>query len=1083
MNKKQSKFIFIIIILLFTIYPLNNNAQQTNDWWDTKWSYRQEIILPDKIDYSSLDNQPIDMRIYFSQPCWAKNETTHSIRIIKQNGRQFQELESQVYSIKQQSKTTIQACNIVFLLPENTVQSDIFYIYYDESETLQPNYIDHVSIKDSSYYYEPISGYPLSSKFYHIIQDGYSVYALSQEGRFMDYFTAQSITKLSESTTTVSPNSGESVASFDYSFFYGDTLDDSYTTSRNLVSKRINTDGNLMVSCTIKSTSQTNDMFSTVTYTYYYCPTPEKRIFAQVNHEIQNAYTISDNVLTDGIYATLFISSVKSAAIEQLNFGKIPQYIHFINDNNEFKEYTLDPNPPYISTGECIPVISKEQDQDLSSNPWICFDDGINGEAHAVIFNTTQVIRSGIDEKDGVQIKAYELDSPHLPGFENNMAVILLGRNSYEPAQGIDTKSPKDFRISFNAEYYSTPNGGYPMVVDEATTFQMLSSLRHQNDENQEIEYEKEQTYDLTVFVHNAHTLPQSQALSILTGLNLSYIQVEVYQNDTLICSGSPTRIHLRSQDASTDAARLLPINRWDIRNTSLFKSITFTDLSEGYYVIKIMRYHPILFHSSKFIGVKNVQIPETTTTHIYCTDQRIIEIIAIDQRSQPVQNVEARIKTNGATVSIKNTDEKGKTTLSVPTLSTGSYHLSIYYKGFLISEEEIQVRRILSKTSLKKEIQLDHYDLILNFKDTWGLAPSMKLYPTIQSKEQKNPYNIKAEQWSQGTYIFESIPPASYMIKNPSNSVEKTIDIKSDTNLTILLTDTYKISYSLFNKRGLPIDLLYAHITREDKTKEYELKNETGLLQLPQGTYKIDIKSKDSVISSRYIQVLSESSIDIVTNTDPLNTTNISIIIISLILITLFIFLKYKTYHILLSGLITVLVLLLITMPWWTIQGETKTIERVTSFYSVPPALVTMYTTNSIQTGELAGLPSILNITFLGCIGMITIGAIGYIIWMIYLQKKLRSQFTTTIILILLALIIGAGFIGNTIALVLLSDVAIGGFFGHAPVEIMIPGQADIYSIQSTWGPFIGWFSALILFTLIWIQFIFQLKQKKSDT
>ena len=1084
MDKKRYIYLLIVILLLLSISPLSGSSEHTKNWWDTQWSYRQEIILPSNIDYNITAFQPIDLVIHFKNPCWAENETIHSIRVIKQNQKEYQELENQIYNLDYVQERILQSCHLVFLIPENTTPNDIFYIYYDDSATSQATYIDHVSIRDSSYYYEPISGYPLSSNFYDILQDGNSIYAISQEGRFMDYFTSQSVTKLSVNTTTVAPNSGQAVASFDYSFFYGDTLAESYTTGRTLVSKQINVDGNLMVSCTIKSMSSTKDMFSTVTYKYYYCPASEKRIFSKVVHEINNAYTTAENVLTDGIYTTLFISSVKSAAIEQLNFGTIPRYIHYRNENNEFKEYSLDPNPPFISTGECIPVISKEHDQDLSTDPWISFDDGKSGVAHAVLFNTTQVVTSGEDERDGVQIKAYELDTPHLPGFENNMAVILLGRNSYETLEGLDTQTPKDFVISFNAEFFSTPTGGYPQVINESRNFRSFSTLRHQNGTTQNIEKEKEQTYNLTVFVHNAFTLPQSQTVSLLTGLNLSFIQVEVYQNTTLICSGSPSRIHIHSSMDVVDVN--LPdifqlFTRWDWKKTTLFPSIQFPDLPKGSYVVKVIRYHPLLHKNPQYIGVKTIQLQDSMKTHVTCTKQKEIDVSVVDQNNQPVEDIQVWLVLDDIPVSMNTTNNEGKTTVSAPASNLQTYEFLVIYKGFLISHEPIRLSKISYARQLKREIQLERYTLHLIFKDAWNLPPAREMAPIVTGDEQQIPYSFHSQQLAPGEYSYCHLPKASYILKHPSTGDKQHINLDSDQTYTIFLNDTYQVTYTIFNKRGLPVSNLHATLTRENKTISSEINGTNGSFLVPPGTYMLTVNKDSQTVGVRHLQVYSDSMVDIVTTIDPIHLEFLVLFSVILLFIGSVFTVRYKTFRFVVGCIILILFCYTLLAPWWTITGETDDIESTTALYSIPPNLVTMYTNETIQTGELSGLPQMVNDAFVVFTVLLLTGFSSQLLWMLFYTRISSLQTKTLLFSLIAALLVTGGFIGSTIIIVLLSDVTVGSFVGGGVLEMMVPGGIQSQFIKSIWAPDIGWYSALALCSVVWLTLFVQQKQRKE--
>jgi len=121
-------------------------------------------------------------------------------------------------------------------------------------------------------------------------------------------------------------------------------------------------------------------------------------------------------------------------------------------------------------------ILSKEEDVDLGSHAWVSFDEGESGKAHAVILNSTNVLRSGTNEPDGVQITAYEGKNTGftLPGLDPRFAFAYLNRNKFDIGADEDNKIPKDYVFEFDAEFFSTENGGFKAVDEEATIFQNL---------------------------------------------------------------------------------------------------------------------------------------------------------------------------------------------------------------------------------------------------------------------------------------------------------------------------------------------------------------------------------------------------------------------------------------------------------------------------------------------------------------------------------------------------------------------------------------------------------------------------------
>ena len=284
MNWKTILLAFLLLLNSMVLVPPSVPADEV-PWWDTSWSYRQEITLPIDTSTTHAKWQPVDLQIHFEHPCWAPTDEQHSIRVVMHDDQQIEELESQIYDLTYRDTTHILSCNLVFLIPETASGDEQYYVYYNEAVTPASDYPDHVGIEESYYYLEPIPGYPFESRYFKITQDQYIVYAVAQEGEFMSYHTSQHVTKLREETTEAVPKNGELFAAFDFRYYYGQDMYDYSSTSTTLLSKQILVDGNLMVQCHIISGSARNDLKTTATYTYYYCPTPHTRIHAHVKHE------------------------------------------------------------------------------------------------------------------------------------------------------------------------------------------------------------------------------------------------------------------------------------------------------------------------------------------------------------------------------------------------------------------------------------------------------------------------------------------------------------------------------------------------------------------------------------------------------------------------------------------------------------------------------------------------------------------------------------------------------------------------------------------------------------------------------
>ncbi len=97
-------------------------------------------------------------------------------------------------------------------------------------------------------------------------------------------------------------------------------------------------------------------------------------------------------------------------------------------------------------------------------------------------------------------------------------------RNAYEKnVTGKDMIVQKGFTAEFDAEFFSSPTGGYPLVENETNIFQALLPMKpsagdtKSSEENTSVDH-----FSLTVSVHDAPSFPLGSALSALTGKNVS---------------------------------------------------------------------------------------------------------------------------------------------------------------------------------------------------------------------------------------------------------------------------------------------------------------------------------------------------------------------------------------------------------------------------------------------------------------------------------------------------------------------------------------------------------------------------------
>ncbi len=286
-------FLILIIILFFSYTNMNVSSLQGSISSSSieHLPFKQEIIIPIDTSQDQAKYQPIDIRINFYQPCFAQNETIHSVRVGYDDGINLKEIESQIYDFEFTDHSLIKACSIVFLIPKEATGKEKYYVLYSNTKTSNVNYIDHLLIDDEHFYYEPIQGQTIDFDYFKITEDGTNVYGLSYKGSLFGHGISQVVAKLTPNATAFETNNLDQFASFamlystdnrqrDYS---GTSLAKNPTTS-------ILVDGNLMVKIQIEGNSDEGTINTRNIYTYYYNPSDTKRISVRVHHEVLETY-------------------------------------------------------------------------------------------------------------------------------------------------------------------------------------------------------------------------------------------------------------------------------------------------------------------------------------------------------------------------------------------------------------------------------------------------------------------------------------------------------------------------------------------------------------------------------------------------------------------------------------------------------------------------------------------------------------------------------------------------------------------------------------------------------------------------
>jgi len=1081
------KIILCLLIPFLLISFLPGPVDAGNDsWWNQAWSYRQEVHIPIDTGIALAWYQPIDTTVVFEHPCWAPDEQRSSIRVIVQSDNPPQELESQIYELNHTDATHISSCNLVFLIPGNTTGDEQYYVYYDESETAVPEYPDHVTITDAYTEYEPLPGYPMKSHFYKISQDGYYVYTVTQDAYILWYTAAQLVSKAVPGATEILPANADMTASFDFAYYYGPEASQMNSTSEIMVSKEILVDGNLMVCCKLDSRSKGDDLETTGVYKYYYCPTPQTRILAHIIDTALQDCHVYPETDTDGTYVTVQSARLQSSSVEELNGGNLFPYLHVYTKANTVEEYPIDLNPESNPNQRSTFLITATDDVDLGSQAWASLDEGsTTGAVHALIFRSTSVVKAGANERDGIQLKAFESAYAHVPGLTHDTAGFECTRNTYEAGDGPrNLLIPKGFKAEFDAEFFSSPTGGYPLVEQEVPLFRELATIKPSSLSNGTVQRNDTGKNSLTVVVHETPTFPFGAGFSLLTGRKFPYITVELYKDDERFASGTAGRLPLGqlSSSATTLFGKLVAVGHiFNLRNLSVFKKIQFRYLEPGDYLVKVFMDNPFLRAHRQFIGYKTVTLQNNATVHIPCTRQGSGDVLLTDQQGNKIQGALVTL-CDGTNVIAQNlTNKQGSAHLLAPVGIAKKYTLQVFNQGFLIDSEPVSFHLLRAVLPFRRSLQTDEYDWRFTLVDTWGLPLAVNITPQLSSSEMAQPTTLSALQQEPGTYAYTHLPPAVYSLKLQYKSfrVEQNITIPAS-EASYVFPATFPVTFQIVDARGLGLTDATIRINRSGKTETRSLNSSSAIISLPPGDYAVSVVSHDEIISKRPVTISSERTVELITTQEPLFPL-VSIIGFAILGAILVVYGTIKKDLVmLLSSLAACLAVIACVLPWWSLGGSTSDVTTSSTLYLAPPTFVTITRTPTVLTGELPYLPDLFTTILQVILVMIVLGCLLCGVSLVF--QRMKNQKMHLISILGALLLFGGSLVMFLLAMTMYSQVSVGSLLGAGTIGVSIPGVNEQSLVPCHWGPAAGFFMYVLVVVLLFAALILLVRKNRRS-
>lgn len=1033
--------------------PIVSIGDEPSNVWNKEWAFHQKITPFIQTYTETARYQPIDILLNFDSLCWAENEKNHSIRVCCWDTMTWHELESQIYDLNYSDDSHLSSCRIVFLIPPYANGKESYYVYYHDGEKQAPSYVDHVSVKDAYYYFEPISGISVEGDYYEISQDDEITYGVGQKGQVMNRRLSQITIHMKPGTTTFDILNSDVLTSFAFSYQAGKEDEDEIASDQKLIAKDILIDGNLMIQFMVISESMNGCLRSSNIYTYYFNPSEGKRLGVHVKHEVLEDQTAKGIENADGRYGAIISYHSKSSSMKKMIFGDILPYLHIYSDENWVKEYSLNTNPE-SSTREWL--ISYENDCDIGDDAWISYDEGINGETHGVIFSSNEnVISNASEERDGIEIKVAEKEYLDVVGAEVDYVSIAFGRNAFEPIQGHDLSIQKGLIVEFDAEFISFQNASYESVADESIYFQTL--VQHRDTGSGEYAGNTA-IHTLTIIPHLTGRFASFPLLYNSTSFPVPILFAEVYLNKSLVASATVEKPFIG------------------------FQLLKIPKLSPGVYTVKVYR---VLDNISKrFIGIGQTPIKNDTTIHIYCTWEKTFSFHVKNQHNESLPDVTLQLYQGTMLTNEILTNNKTNYTISAPFNLFESYtiqnirnltfrdafklakpyELVAYYKGFKICNVTLPVY------TRKSTLTINVYDLFVEITDQLNLPPGVNVKPIIKSEKKASSEILTPSYGGYGRYYFSNLPEATYTLQISYGSYEKskTFDVPScGQNISMKFSYTSPLSFRLLSIQGEIMTGSHAEISikREGRIIYSEISLDEPI-ELPPGIYTVNVDEGNQIIGSKKVEFAHATTIDIVTTTPSIIVLVASVGSMFLLGGSLLLLLLRKiSLNMCLKLIVLSVVFLSLVQPWWFIHGKTSdgTLEKTSEMFLYPQTIIDKYDYQGQQYIDIATIPEaftqflqvLLIVIFTGVVLMM----VSFILNIVLRRRFSFILFTASLLFVIIVAV--AFSVGTT----KIAEISVGSLQGSGTLDVMLP-SGDMAYMSAEWGFGQGFF--LIIFAAV---------------
>lgn len=1059
-KKIYIKLVLTLMIIISQALISYNIKAEGNFLNVEKWEFKQEIFI--KIDTSSpqAKYKPIDIKVNFNNTCWAINESYNSICMGVLINNKWYESESQIYDlIHADDINYIDSCRIVFLIPKEADGTESYFILYDDNEMDRRSYKDHVDSRRGYFSYNKIPGYNFDSYHFQIIQENTVIFCISYDGEFLGMGGSQHVMKIKNNTENIdNPKVIGPIASFD--LYVGSS--DSYSSSMDVCkNSEIIIDGNILTEVLIISESKNQNIKTIGRYKYYYCPDNDKRIYANIRHEIKQGMKVTPNIENYYInFASMNIIQASSFK-EVLNFGDAYSFFHYYSESENIVEEKF---PSFDNIQSKNKIISYNDDKDLGKKPWICFDNGEqDGPLLSLIFQSNCILKDGDDENDGIQISLKNSKTDNFV-VSTEQQGIGFARNSRE--NNIDDNYiPSNYAIEFTTEYYYTSHGDWKTIENESDIFKNLSIFKN-NDESDSFNSE---TYTVDIISHFAPSFPITNFINLLTRNNKSYIQAELWKDGSFIDSKILKRSSFIHNINLLDLINIDEYKTSFSKILSIFKRAEFSGISNGTYLCKIIIVNPFFSDESLIIGYKMIEVHDNSSFHIFCKLPGRLIIKSVNQEKMPLSNLKIILKDKSSNiVAAINTNEFGLATLSAPYNTNDYYHLIAEYNSIPVFTEKISIKKINLLFPIKKYLEIPLYNVNITLLDDWNQLVKIPLDLSIflEGFDAKVEYTKK-----NSTYILNNLISGDYHINVQYKSFRENEAIYINNSMEITFNLNWKnlLKINLFDFQGFILNDGIIILSKSGKSIQQNLNSEgVSYFSVPPGEYSIRVTSEGNQIGKCNLNLYKDDTINFITFKPQVYKYYIYIFSTLIIFIGVYFYLKTKKYISFIQSVSLHLVVLSTIFPWWSLYTIK---DYFINIYIIPSHVIKYTRSSDLMFGEIVNISAEFTLLIRLITVLIFIGSI-FLFMNIIMTRSIHKRLNEFFLFVgvLMYSISCLSFIFSMSYLLNFSGV---GFFGSG--EINSPNQ----TIWSTWGPNIGFYLFVASLVILIVSTIFKYNTK----